>query len=142
VGKPGFFYQLLRITARICEKTRASCDLNAKRDGLYHNENLNRRTAKSSKKSYPLETILNMLYIINIMKLSKNEIKKHIANHDWQKTRLLMKSKTLEEKKIMLTNWLHVNNFDHASKVQTQNYINALKRGGLIKKENVFIRNI
>jgi hypothetical protein len=56
-----------------------------------------------------------------------------VKNEDWQKVRKSMLKTSLEFKYKTLKQWLIFNNYSFDSKVQVTNYVNALKRGGLIK---------
>ena len=60
-------------------------------------------------------------------------IKEAVKDTSWQKTRKSMLGTTLETKFETLYMWLESNNYSVKSKIQVTNYINALKRGGLIK---------
>lgn len=65
--------------------------------------------------------------------LEKEEILRFVADIDWQRFRISLKGTTLEHKRAALQTWLMDHNFDHRAKVQVTNYINALRRGGLLK---------
>ena len=56
-----------------------------------------------------------------------------VKNNDWQKIRKSMLKTSLEFKYKTLKQWLIYNDYSFDSKVQVTNYVNALKRGGLIK---------
>jgi len=56
-----------------------------------------------------------------------------VKNKDWQKIRKSMLKTSLEFKYKTLKKWLIFNGYSFDSKVQVTNYVNALKRGGLIK---------
>ena len=51
----------------------------------------------------------------------------------WQNFRSSLLYTGLEHKRKSLWLWLLEHHFDRASQVQVSNYINALKRGGLLK---------
>lgn len=70
---------------------------------------------------------------IHCGKITKEEITKHVVDSNWQKLRLHLKGKDLGYKYFCLCNWLHDNKSSRSSQVQVTNYINALKRGGLVK---------
>jgi hypothetical protein len=70
---------------------------------------------------------------IHFGKLKKDDIFKHIEDRRWQKLRVRLKGKSLEYKYQSLCDWLDINAYDESAQVQVTNYINALKRGGLIK---------
>ena len=65
--------------------------------------------------------------------LTRTEITLHVMNEEWQKLRVSLAGTTLERRYSLLREWLKENNTDRASQVQVTNYINALKRGGMIK---------
>ena len=52
---------------------------------------------------------------------------------DWQTVRKSMLKTNLEFKYETLQNWLKKNKYSEKSKVQTQNYMQALRRSGLIE---------
>lgn len=56
-----------------------------------------------------------------------------VRDDDWQITRKSMLGTTLEFKFETLKNWLEQNNNSEKSQVQTQNYVQALRRSGLIE---------
>lgn len=64
--------------------------------------------------------------------LNRKQIQIAIKSKKWQKYRLNLKGKTTKEKLKMLDRWLEQNNNSKNSKIQVENYINALKRGGQI----------
>jgi len=66
-------------------------------------------------------------------KYSINTILQIVKNNDWQKIRKSMLKTSLEFKYKTLKKWLIYNDYSFDSKVQVTNYVNALKRGGLIK---------
>lgn len=70
---------------------------------------------------------------IHCGKITKNEIAEHVVDLNWQTLRLHLKGKDLGYKYFCLCNWLHDNSNSRASQVQVTNYINALRRGGLVK---------
>ncbi|WP_316505751.1 hypothetical protein [Nitrosopumilus sp.] len=55
-----------------------------------------------------------------------------VKNEDWQTTRKSMLKTTLKFKYDTLEKWLVQNNYSSKSKVQTQHYVQALRRSGLI----------
>jgi len=69
---------------------------------------------------------------IHFGKLNKLEILQAVADADWQSVRVEMKGASLEVKFGMLKDWLSYCNYNRRSRIQVTNYINALKRGGLI----------
>lgn len=66
-------------------------------------------------------------------KYSIKTILQIVKNEDWQKIRKSMLKTSLEFKYKTLKQWLIYNDYSFDSKVQVTNYVNALKRGGLIK---------
>jgi hypothetical protein len=56
-----------------------------------------------------------------------------VKEEDWQLVRKSMLGTTLEFKYLILEKWLIQNNYSKKSKVQTQNYMQALRRSGLIE---------
>lgn len=56
-----------------------------------------------------------------------------VKDDDWQIIRKSMLKKPLEFKFETLKNWLEQNNNSEKSKIQTQNYVQALRRGGMIE---------
>lgn len=56
-----------------------------------------------------------------------------VKDDDWQIIRKSMLNTDLEFKYEILQNWLEKNKYSDKSKIQTQNYMQALKRGGLIE---------
>ncbi|MDF2425721.1 MAG: hypothetical protein OPY08_04755 [Nitrosopumilus sp.] len=56
-----------------------------------------------------------------------------VKDEDWQVIRKSMLKTDLEFKYGILEKWLARNNYSKKSKVQTQNYMQALRRSGLIK---------
>ncbi len=55
-----------------------------------------------------------------------------VKDDDWQITRKSMLKTTLEFKYKTLEKWLSQNHYSKKSKVQTQHYVQALRRSGLI----------
>ena len=56
-----------------------------------------------------------------------------VRDENWQKTRKSMLKTSLEFKHDTLQKWLEKNKFSKKSKVQTQHYMQALRRSGLIE---------
>lgn len=56
-----------------------------------------------------------------------------VKDEKWQITRKSMLKTSLEFKYETLQKWLKKNKFSKASKVQTQHYMQALRRSGLIE---------
>lgn len=69
-------------------------------------------------------------------RVTRSEIKKYVAQNDWQMVRLSLKGTSLMHKYHTLQNWLQINNYSRAAQVQVTNYVTALSRGGLIKPED------
>ena len=69
---------------------------------------------------------------IHFGKLNKQDILKYVQNETWQKVRRSMKGTSLDIKYTTLQHWLVTNNYSNESKIQVTNYVNALKRGGLL----------
>jgi hypothetical protein len=79
---------------------------------------------------------MNWQSLIQIRKLTREEIQKSIKDPKWQVIRVSMKGKTLKEKYDILERWYKASINKEASEIQIINYINALKRGGLIRSKN------
>ncbi|MDH3279075.1 MAG: hypothetical protein OEL84_01560 [Nitrosopumilus sp.] len=56
-----------------------------------------------------------------------------VKDDDWQIVRKSMLKTSLEFKYAVLQKWLERNKYSEKSKVQTQNYMQALRRSGLIE---------
>ena len=56
-----------------------------------------------------------------------------VRDDNWQQVRKSMLNTTLEFKYNTLQKWLKSNNYSKKSKIQTQNYVQALRRSGLIE---------
>jgi hypothetical protein len=63
---------------------------------------------------------------------SPEQIDKAVKDEKWQEVRRSMKGVSLIEKYNTLERWLRKNSHSEKSKIQVTNYVNALKRGGLI----------
>lgn len=66
-------------------------------------------------------------------KLTRADISRCIRDQDWQELRLELKYKSLDDRHRMLRNWLTRKGYSFCAKVQVTNYVNALKRGGMIR---------
>jgi hypothetical protein len=55
-----------------------------------------------------------------------------VKDSDWQQTRKSMLKTTLKFKYDTLEKWLEQNKYSEKSKVQTQHYVQALRRSGLL----------
>jgi hypothetical protein len=56
-----------------------------------------------------------------------------VKDDDWQIVRKSMLKTSLEFKHTVLQKWLERNKYSEKSKIQTQNYMQALRRSGLIE---------
>jgi len=63
------------------------------------------------------------------MILRRAEVAEAIKDHDWQMFRLNLLGSTFHTKMIRLQEWVRTHD-DKRSKIQVQNYLNALRRGG------------
>ena len=63
---------------------------------------------------------------------SRDQIQKAVADPEWQVIREELVGEPLRTKYARLLGWLAVNDYSERSKIQVSNYVNALKRGGLI----------
>jgi hypothetical protein len=66
-------------------------------------------------------------------KLNKEEVLKLVKDDYWQSIRVGLKGTPLDYKYEKLINYLQECNFSYEAKVRVTNYVNALKRGGLVK---------
>ena len=66
-------------------------------------------------------------------RITKKEIDLYVKDAEWQEVRLSMKGTSLMYRWFQLFIWLVQKDSSRASQVQVTNYINALKRGGMIK---------
>lgn len=66
---------------------------------------------------------------------NQDQILKAVEDEAWQETRRGMKGTTLKEKYNTLTRWLKEQNRSEKSKIQVTNYVNALRRGGLVARK-------
>ena len=65
-------------------------------------------------------------------KITRDEIIRYCQGEEWQKLRRMLLNTSLEEKFRKLKEWLAQHENSRAAQVQVTNYVNALKRGGLI----------
>ena len=65
--------------------------------------------------------------------ITRAEIVRYIPNEEWQALRVHLLNTSLATKYAALHEWLREHDNTRASQVQVTNYINALKRGGMIK---------
>lgn len=64
--------------------------------------------------------------------ITRKEIADSVPEPEWQLLRVRLKGTSLEVKYELLRDWLEINNNSRTAQVQVTNYINALKRGGLV----------
>lgn len=64
--------------------------------------------------------------------ITQAEIRKYIENPNWQTLRESLLGTTLEYKFEKLKEWLEGHSRSREAQVQVTNYINALRRGGLL----------
>ena len=69
---------------------------------------------------------------IHCGKITADEIQMYVKDKHWQAVRKMMKGASLETKFNMLENYLEACRNKRYAQVQVTNYINALKRGGMI----------
>lgn len=69
------------------------------------------------------------------MKLKREQIQKHINDETWQTFRLSLKGLPTEDKLSQLEEYKRERGDNEMTKVQILNYLNALKRAGLLSKE-------
>lgn len=82
-----------------------------------------------------------MRWEYNIGSCSRLDVIKYCINdYPWQQFRLTLKGRTTVYKLQQLEKWLKQHNFDEASKVQVDNYIGALKRGGQLSAYGEVVR--
>jgi hypothetical protein len=55
-----------------------------------------------------------------------------VKHDDWQLVRKSMLGTSMEFKYNTLKTWLEINEYNERSRIQVTNYVNALKRGGLL----------
>ena len=65
--------------------------------------------------------------------ITKEEIALYTPQQGWQALRLSLVGTSLRTKYSKLQSWLETNNFNRMSQVQVTNYVNSLKRGGMIE---------
>jgi hypothetical protein len=66
-------------------------------------------------------------------KFNRKDIKKSVNDKEWQKLRVSLKGQSLQTRYKRLNEWLRKNKFSRKSQIQVTNYINALKRAGIIQ---------
>ncbi|MEM4720880.1 MAG: hypothetical protein QXT73_02285 [Candidatus Methanomethylicaceae archaeon] len=67
------------------------------------------------------------------MKLTRAEIDAAVKDPEWQKFREGLRGLSLEVRLRKLIEWLKHRNYERVAIIQVINYINALKRAGMIK---------
>ena len=67
------------------------------------------------------------------MKLTKNEIRNAVHDTKWQAFRKSLKGLPTDTKLDKLYAYLYQHQTSYNAHIQVQNYINALKRGGILK---------
>ena len=65
--------------------------------------------------------------------LTRTEISEAVLEPEWQDLRRRMLLTRLIVRYAALQQWLEMHEYSRASQVQVTNYVNALKRGGIIK---------
>ena len=65
--------------------------------------------------------------------LTRNEITLYVKDAEWQDFRRRLLLTRLPVKYAALEEWLEEHSHNRASQVQVTNFVNALRRGGLIK---------
>jgi hypothetical protein len=68
-----------------------------------------------------------------VVPITQDEIRGHVVDPTWQSLRIQMKYCALDIRFDTLKGWLALNKNSRASQVQVANYVNALKRGGMVK---------
>lgn len=64
--------------------------------------------------------------------ITQSDITRVIKDPAWQSTRLRMKGMSTDQKIGTCVHWLILRGFSRDSEVQVENYLNALRRGGLL----------
>lgn len=73
-----------------------------------------------------------------VLPITALEIQKYVQDEEWQRVRLSLKGQTTQRKLVTLDAWRSLKLTTHGQElprdrqVQIDNYINALKRGGLL----------
>lgn len=68
-----------------------------------------------------------------VIPLSRDEILCYVRDEKWQDLRASLSGLPLEDRYDALLAWIEDNNYSRQTLVQVANYVNALKRGGMIK---------
>lgn len=90
-----------------------------------------RKASQSAFTPHRLIRIKIKNMFLKIRKLTRVEIQRAINNREWQELRTSLKGKSLREKLIELKKY-YLEDKTEERYVRVVNYINALKRGGLI----------
>lgn len=75
-------------------------------------------------------------HILYAGKITREEINMYTPLPAWQSLRLHLKGKNLTYKFCSLWSWLEEHAHSRSAQVQVANYVTALSRGGLIKRED------
>jgi hypothetical protein len=78
------------------------------------------------------DTICNWDTLIFIKPLYQAEIKECVKDSEWQKFRASLKGMSTEQKYQNLVYWIYTHLCSRAAQIQVTNYVNALKRGGIV----------
>lgn len=70
---------------------------------------------------------------------SREQIDACVDDPDWQRLRLKLRGTALEVKFVKLTDYMRAQNYSFAAKVRVTNYVNALRRGGLVRRRALYI---
>jgi hypothetical protein len=89
--------------------------------------------AEQTSYQQDLDSKMNWDKLMLATPLYQSDIKRYIPEKDWQIFRESLKGKTSQLKYVALEGWLQQQAYSWASCVQVTNYVNALKRGGLIE---------
>jgi hypothetical protein len=68
-----------------------------------------------------------------VVPTTREEINRYVKDPEWRSLRERLVSVVLVTKYATLQEWLREHDYNRKSQVQVSNYINALKRGGMIK---------
>lgn len=66
-------------------------------------------------------------------KLKMDEILEAVDNDEWQELRKSLKGQPLTHRYEELETYLEKHNYSKKAKIRVTNYVNALKRGGMVK---------
>lgn len=62
----------------------------------------------------------------------RHMIMEAVREEGWYELRKTMKGTTMDERYDILMKWLEEHRFDERSRIQVSNYVNALKRAGML----------